>query len=97
MTIDQIRADYERSGRNVAACMTVDKVDWLIAEVVRLRGMIDDLKGENAKLSMALTKVNNVVAPLWSELRELRGGCQTWEKYWEQQQAAEAKQVQGSE
>lgn len=35
--LDQIRADYERSGRNVAACMTVDKVDWLIAEVVRLR------------------------------------------------------------
>lgn len=41
--LERIKADYERSGRDVAACMTVDKVDWLIAEVERLGPIVAKL------------------------------------------------------
>jgi hypothetical protein len=44
--LEQIKQDYARSGKNIAACMTVDKLDWLLAEVERLRALCENLVGE---------------------------------------------------
>ena len=41
--LKQIQVDWERSGRNVAASMTVDKVNWLLAEVNRMQSIFDNL------------------------------------------------------
>ena len=51
--LGQIKKDYELSGRNVAACMTVDKVNWLIAEVERLQKRLIDCELTLSRLAFA--------------------------------------------
>lgn len=55
----------------------------LETENARLQARLEYLQNENERCRIALTQVHNATTPLWGDLRELRGGYQTWEQYWQ--------------
>ena len=72
MIFDRIKADYELTGRNVAACMTVGRVNWLIAEIDRLRA-----------IEAALPKCNGIKDDKVVCDRAVVPGMRVWRLEWQ--------------
>ena len=86
--LKQIQIDWERSGRNVAACITVDKVNWLLAEVNRLKGVIED------KLQAVALELKEGDNPsLWAQLVAQRDESKAEVKRLQTQLATRQKQM----
>ncbi len=59
------------------------RTDLTEIDLPTLQEMFRDLEEENSRMSMLLTENYNNLGILWSDLRKISHGCQTWGQYWE--------------